>query len=277
MDTLTIVYIFDRNAANKEAIDETVSICLKMQKANGVEIKIAVMTYGNKASWMTKNAVNLDELEWSETSCDNLCNFGSALKLLNESLDNLLGKYEERRQTYKPIIILCSCSGSTDDYKINLNALNENIWFRKSVRIAFGLGENYDRTMLADFTGTEEAVIDSTDLSSFGKLFGFYRIYANETENKKTCNGVEKCRMLKKLRKQIAEDYGIDYEPALCDEPDNCGGTCPACEAELEYLNRQIEMKKHPISCEQSENRDFCLMGRIAWYPDETIDDEGGW
>lgn len=56
--------------------------------------------------------------------------------------------------------------------------------------------------------------------------------------------GKEKCKVLKEIRKKIAEENDIEYNPTECTHEGDCAGTCPACEAELDYLNRQIDEKR---------------------------------
>ncbi len=48
------------------------------------------------------------------------------------------------------------------------------------------------------------------------------------------------CECLKGIRKQIAKANGIDYSPIHCTHKGDCAGTCPACEQEREYLERQL-------------------------------------
>lgn len=56
-------------------------------------------------------------------------------------------------------------------------------------------------------------------------------------------NGKDKCEMLKTVRKQIAEKYGLHYEPTKCNHQGDCAGTCPRCDAELKDLESQLESK----------------------------------
>ena len=56
--------------------------------------------------------------------------------------------------------------------------------------------------------------------------------------------GKSLCKLLKKIREQIAEANGIDYSPRECTFEGDCKGTCPACEQELEYLETQLSMKR---------------------------------
>jgi hypothetical protein len=55
--------------------------------------------------------------------------------------------------------------------------------------------------------------------------------------------GKEMCEVLKSMRKKIAEQYGLVYEPTECNHEGSCQGTCPRCDAELRDLQRQLEEK----------------------------------
>lgn len=52
------------------------------------------------------------------------------------------------------------------------------------------------------------------------------------------------CNILKEVRLKIADANGIEYIPAKCDHQGDCMGTCPMCEAELQYLEQELEKKR---------------------------------
>ena len=52
--------------------------------------------------------------------------------------------------------------------------------------------------------------------------------------------GKEKCEILKRIRLDVAERYGLHYAPAECKHQGDCSGTCPKCDEELEDLQRQL-------------------------------------
>lgn len=53
-------------------------------------------------------------------------------------------------------------------------------------------------------------------------------------------NGKNICHTLKTIRKQVADANGIHYTPAPCHFDGDCSGTCPACEAEVQYIESQL-------------------------------------
>lgn len=99
-------------------------------------------------------------------------------------------------------------------------------------------------------------------------------------------NGKDKCELLKNIRRQIAEQYSLEYHPTECHHKGECAGTCPRCDAELENLQRQLEARGihninlNEVLCEQvdrcglsdSQNEDDvrALQGDIPSEPDET-------
>ena len=52
------------------------------------------------------------------------------------------------------------------------------------------------------------------------------------------------CNTLKAIRRQIAEANDIKYEPRECHHEGDCAGTCPACEAEVHYLEGEIGKRR---------------------------------
>ena len=56
--------------------------------------------------------------------------------------------------------------------------------------------------------------------------------------------GKSTCKLLKDIRQQIADVNGISYQPKECHHKGDCAGTCPACEAEIRYLERELKARK---------------------------------
>ena len=56
--------------------------------------------------------------------------------------------------------------------------------------------------------------------------------------------GKEVCLILKGIRQKIADANGISYQPKECHHKGDCTGTCPACEEEIRYLERELKARK---------------------------------
>lgn len=57
--------------------------------------------------------------------------------------------------------------------------------------------------------------------------------------------GKKICKTLKEVRMQVAKANDIDYAPTECHHQGDCAGTCPKCEAEVRYLERQLSLRRH--------------------------------
>ena len=55
--------------------------------------------------------------------------------------------------------------------------------------------------------------------------------------------GKQTCKILKEIRRQIAEANGIDFVTSECRYKGDCLGTCPKCEAEVRYLEQQLRVR----------------------------------
>lgn len=56
--------------------------------------------------------------------------------------------------------------------------------------------------------------------------------------------GKQKCKILKQIRKQIADANDIRYVIDECPHKGECPGTCPKCEAEVRYLETQLAERR---------------------------------
>ena len=55
--------------------------------------------------------------------------------------------------------------------------------------------------------------------------------------------GKQKCKMLKEIRRRIADENDIPYVTRECSHQGDCSGTCPRCESELRYLEQQLQRR----------------------------------
>lgn len=56
--------------------------------------------------------------------------------------------------------------------------------------------------------------------------------------------GKKICETLKAIRSDIASANEIDYTPTPCDHEGDCAGTCPACESEMRWIERQLRVRQ---------------------------------
>ena len=56
--------------------------------------------------------------------------------------------------------------------------------------------------------------------------------------------GKQKCRILREIRRQIAEQNDIRFVVEECTHRGKCRGTCPKCEWEVRLLERELEKRR---------------------------------
>ena len=92
--------------------------------------------------------------------------------------------------------------------------------------------------------------------------------------------GKQICEMLKSVRKEIALNYGLNYEPAECDFEGDCAGFCEKCDSEIMDLEHQLMEKSHENAAwvcaqfyEDVTNRSVDLMHTINHFQhsDQTL------
>ena len=57
-------------------------------------------------------------------------------------------------------------------------------------------------------------------------------------------SGKSKCKILKQIRQQIAAENDIEFITSECKFQGECSGTCPKCEAEVRYLEQQLQKRR---------------------------------
>ena len=56
--------------------------------------------------------------------------------------------------------------------------------------------------------------------------------------------GKQTCKILKEIRKQISAENDIEFVTSECTYKGDCLGTCPKCESEVRYLERELEKRQ---------------------------------
>ena len=56
--------------------------------------------------------------------------------------------------------------------------------------------------------------------------------------------GKKICDTLKEVRMQVAKANDIKYAPTECHHEGECAGTCPKCEAEVRWLEQQLQLRR---------------------------------
>ena len=56
--------------------------------------------------------------------------------------------------------------------------------------------------------------------------------------------GKSTCKVLKEVRRRVAEANNIPLRERECTHTGDCAGTCPYCESEVRYLERELSKRR---------------------------------
>ena len=79
-------------------------------------------------------------------------------------------------------------------------------------------------------------------------------------------NGKDKCEELKRIRKELAQQNDIEYNPADCTHEGSCSGVCPTCQKEADYILEELQKR---IDAGEPVNMDVDLEDRLSQVEDE--------
>ena len=130
-----------------------------------IKLKIAPIQFSNDASWFALNdgkPAEVESFRWVDREADGQTNFGAACQLLLEKLTTTEnGGWMKGGCSSAPLIILISGGAPTDNYQSALALLKKRGWFNAALKFAVAVGRDADKSVLAEFVGNPEAIIET--------------------------------------------------------------------------------------------------------------------
>ncbi len=190
---MTLFYLVDTSGSMSgsrigtvnAAMEECIPLLKEVAQANDdAEIKVAILQFSSGCSWVTpaSGPVGLEDIIWNDLQAGGMTEFGGALL----ELDKKLSRNEYlRSQTgaYAPVILLLSDGGPTDNWENGLNRIKQNNWFKHAIKIAIDIESGSDRSVLAQFTGNPEAILDAKDTATLKKMIHKVSVRASEFQS----------------------------------------------------------------------------------------------
>jgi uncharacterized protein YegL len=167
------------------AIEEVIPAIKEVSDENAdALIKIAALEFSSGARWITANGpIEADQFRWNDLEAAGVTDFGAACKALNEKLSTK-AFMQEATGSFAPAIFLLSDGEPTDDWQRSLAVLWQNNWFKASVKVAIAIGDDANKEMLKEFTGTMEAVLESHNAATLKKMIKFVSVRASQVASK---------------------------------------------------------------------------------------------
>ena len=167
------------------AIEEVIPELKDLSESNAdAQIKIAVLEFSSGATWQNPSGpVEVENFFWNDLDASGVTDLGEACLKLNEKLSTK-AFMQEATGSFAPAIFLLSDGGPTDDYKKGLAALWQNNWFKKAIKVAVAIGDDADKSVLKEFTGNVEAVLEVHNAAALRKMIRFVSVRASEVSSR---------------------------------------------------------------------------------------------
>lgn len=190
---MTLFYLVDTSGSMtgtrigtvNAAMEECIPLLKEVAQANDdAEIKVAILQFSSGNSWITppSGPVGIEDIIWNDLQAGGMTEFGGALLELDKKLSR---KEYLKSQTgaYAPVILLLSDGGPTDAWLEGLAKIKQNNWFKHAIKIAIDIESGSDRSVLAEFTGNPEAILDAKDTATLKKMIHKVSVRASEFQS----------------------------------------------------------------------------------------------
>jgi uncharacterized protein YegL len=167
------------------SIEEVIPAIKEVSNDNAdAQIKIAALEFSSGARWITANGpVECDQFRWNYLDAAGVTDFGAACRALNEKLSTK-AFMQEATGSFAPAIFLLSDGEPTDEWQSALQTLRQNNWFKAAVKVAVAIGDDANKDVLKEFTGSMEAVLEVHNTAMLKKMIKFVSVRASQVASK---------------------------------------------------------------------------------------------
>lgn len=196
--TMTLFFLIDTSGSmegNKiGAVNDAVVNVLPMlndisETNPDAEIKVAALEFSNGVNWLYDEPKLAKDFIWQDVAASGLTSLGAACSELASKLSRSGGFMQSASGSFAPAIILLSDGGPTDDYNTGLAKLKANNWFKSAIRIAIAIGDDADKDVLKDFTGSSEAVITVHNIDALKQIIRVVAVTSSQIGSKSSTAG----------------------------------------------------------------------------------------
>jgi uncharacterized protein YegL len=124
-----------------------------------------------------------DNNSWKDLSANGITDLGMAF----EELTSMLSRKKFLKSpslSYAPVIFLMTDGYPTDNYKKGLEKLKNNNWYKYGMKIALGIGDYFDESVLEEFTENKELVVKAANSSQLAKLIKTIAVTSSQIASK---------------------------------------------------------------------------------------------
>jgi uncharacterized protein YegL len=137
------------NTAIKEAIPNMQDVADENPNA---QVLVRAVKFADGAQWHVSQPTDIAHFKWDDLDAGGVTSMGRALTIVADQLR--IPPMTDR--ALPPVLVLISDGQPTDDFTVGLQALMNEPWGRKAVRIAIAIGEDADQEVLTRFIANPE-------------------------------------------------------------------------------------------------------------------------
>ena len=177
------VKIASLNTATREALNDVSEISKNNADAR---IKVGVLEFSSDARWMYEGLTDAESFQWQDLTAGGMTSLGAACNELNQKLSRTHGWMAEPTGTRAPVIIFISDGEPTDEWRHSFETLKGNNWYKVACKIAIAVGDDANKNILAELTGTMETVITVHDTKQLKKIIRTVSLTSSMINSKST-------------------------------------------------------------------------------------------
>lgn len=176
------------------------------------EINVAALEFSTGTNWLYDEPKDAKEFIWQKVQASGLTSLGEACRELNQKLSRNGGFMSSPSGCFAPAIILLSDGGPTDDFESGLNTLKGNNWYKSAIKIAIAIGDDADKDVLKQFTGSSEAVITVHNIDALKAMIRIIAITSSQIGSKSTtaADATKQEQVVAEVNKAAADVNGAE-------------------------------------------------------------------
>ncbi len=190
--TMALFYLFDKSGSmfgtkigqvNNAMKDIPKIIKEVADGAPNANITVAAASFSSDVEWITPKPQTPEEFinSWKDMKAEGLTSLGAALKSLNEKMSRKEFLGDNPMGYLAPGVIILSDGEPTDDWETPLKELRKNNWFKNAIKVAFAVGDDANKDVLAEICGTKEAVVSIDDPEKIRQYIKFVTATVSKT------------------------------------------------------------------------------------------------
>ncbi len=219
--TMTMFFLIDTSGsmdgskigAVNSAMEEVMPIIGEISENNpDAEIKIAVLDFASEVKWLYDEPKTASNFQWRNVDADGMTSLGDACLHLAEKLSRSKGWMQSASGSFAPVFILMSDGEPTDNYQVGLEKLKANNWFKAGLKFAIAIGDDANKDVLKEFTGSNEAILTVHNTDALRKIIRLVSVTSSQIASTSTTTG-EKSKqeqMNDAIQDQIDGMDGVD-------------------------------------------------------------------